>query len=120
MHSTTGGGGGGSSGLDANYPPPLNIGRKPLREGRGSWEGEFWEGPFLGGGGGPRGSVGGGGGPGGAIWGAINSPCAEVHGNYMQSNVQLACQACFQQFKQNQNCELAADTKPNMVRKTSM
>ena len=31
--------------------------------------------------------------------GAINSPCAEVPGNNMQSNVQLACQACFQQFK---------------------
>ena len=35
----------------------------------------------------------------------------------MKSNVQLACQACFQQFKRNRNCELDADTKPNMVSK---
>ena len=27
------GGGGGSSGLDANPPPPLSVGRRPLRGG---------------------------------------------------------------------------------------
>ena len=29
----------------------------------------------------------------------------------MQSKVQLACQACFQQFKRNRNCELTTYTK---------
>uniref|UniRef100_A0A7S4CUU0 Uncharacterized protein n=1 Tax=Eutreptiella gymnastica TaxID=73025 RepID=A0A7S4CUU0_9EUGL len=42
--------------------------------------------------------------------------CAEVPSSNMQSNVPLACQACFQQFKRNRNGELATGTKRNMVR----
>ena len=43
----------------------------------------------------------------------------EEPGNNLQSNVQLACHACYQQFKRNRNCELAADTKPNMISRAS-
>ena len=44
-------GGGNPSVLDANYPPQLTVGRRPLGRGGGS------------------GRVGWGGGPGGAVWG---------------------------------------------------
>ena len=44
---------------------------------------------------------------------AVNPSWVEVPGSNMQGNVQLACQACFQQFKTNQNCELATGTKPS-------
>ena len=52
--------------------------------------------------------------------GGVNLPCAEVpKNNLQQSNVQLACQACFQQFKENRNCELVAGTKLKLVSKAS-
>ena len=37
-----------------------------------------------------------------------------------QSNIQLACQAGFQQFNGNRNCQLTAGTKPNVVSEASM
>ena len=38
-------------------------------------------------------------------WGGINSRCAEASGNSMRSNLQLACQAHFQQFGRNTTCD---------------
>ena len=42
----TGRGGGGFLLLDANYPPQLTVGQRPLWGGRrgGAWDGGFWEG----------------------------------------------------------------------------
>ena len=56
-----GGGGGDPSVLDANYPPQLTVGRRPLWGGGGALEGEFREGRM---GGGVRRGRGGGGGSG--------------------------------------------------------
>ena len=68
MHST------GGAVLDANYPPKLTVGQRPLGGGKGNWKGGSgrgkWGGGLGGAGGGASGKVGwGGGGPGGAIWG---------------------------------------------------
>ena len=70
-------GGGDPSVLDANYPPQLTVGRRPLGGGGGG----AWEGGRMGGG--SRRVGWGGGGPGGAIWGVgwggaqapLTSPC---------------------------------------------
>ena len=84
-------GGGDPSVLNANYPPQLTVGRRPLGGGGGGGGGGASEGGFRegewgggdkrgrgggpggsGGGGGPSGAIrggGGGGGPGRAIWG---------------------------------------------------
>ena len=63
--------GGNSSGLDANYPPPITVGRRLPQGGGGGGLGGGVVGGAMGGLG-LEGSVGGGGGcPGGAIWGGM-------------------------------------------------
>ena len=46
-------------------------------------------------------------------------PLPPVSGNNIQSSVQLACQACFQQFKRNQKPCDSSGTTPHLVSKAS-